>query len=327
MKYANVDGLIVSRLVLGTGYFGTQMNDDLSAQMLTRYIEAGGNMVDSGHVYADWVPGVERSTSEKCLGRLFKKNPDLRKKILVSTKGAHYDVLSSEYVSRVRPDCIKEDIDGSLQCLNTDFIDFYWLHRDDPKYPVQPIMDELFDAQDSGKIGHIGASNWTNERIDEANKYASQVGRKGFVANQISFAYAKNLEPGGVGAEPDTTMLYFREPEDIEYYRQHKELTIFSYTSQANGYISKILNNKPLSEFVRRVYDCPTNRARAHRAGKLAEKYGVSPEAIGLEYQYTRGFEVCTVIGPRSMEQLNDTLTAADFIMSEDDIKYLETDE
>ncbi len=326
MEYTNLDGIQVSRLVLGVDFFGTSIDQQTGLAMLEHFVAAGGNMLDTGHVYADWMEGAESSASEKCLGRILSENPDLRAKLMICTKGAHFSIKDPAKTSRVRPDCIRQDLEESLACLQIDSIDLYCLHRDDPDFPLAPIMDELFKAQDEGKIVRLAASNWSNERIEAANRYARSLGRTGFVANQIGYAYIRNLACGGVGPDGDNTMLYFREKEDTAYYRAHPDLTIFAYSSQASGYMTKYLSGTGMNETVRRVYDSALNRARAERAARVAEDLGVPVEAVGLAFLFTRGFPLCALVGPKTMEQLTSTLTAADLKLSDQEISFLEED-
>ncbi len=263
---------------------------------------------------------MEKSPSEKCIGRYLRQRG--RSGLVIFTKGAHYRANDPDMSSRVRPDCIREDIGKSLDNLAIDCIDLYWLHRDDPAYPVEPIMDTLFEAQDQGMISRIGASNWSLTRIDEANRYAASCGRTGFVATQTGYAYMKNYVQMGMNKDPDTTMLYFDEDRDTGYCTEH-QLPVAAYSSQANGYITKYLSGSDIPEKIKRSYDYPLNRARAKRAGEVASKLGCSPEAVGLAYLFTRPFPVCAVIGPRNTQQLRSSLEALEIELSDDQKAFL----
>lgn len=322
MKYFKFQGMDVSRMVLGAGDYGTSISQELAFSMMDRYCEAGGNMIDTAAVYGDWVPGAPKSASEKCVGLWLEQRPQLRDKVIVSTKGAHYDFATIN-VSRVRPECIKADINQSLINLRVPKIDLYWLHRDDPDYPVEPIMDALFEAVEAGKIVHLGASNWSKERIQLANSYAARVGMKGFAASQISYAYIQAQNFGGLLEKPDQTQIYFSaENGDEEYYRR-QEVALFAYSSQANGYLTKVSSNKELPAHVKRRYDCEENRLRALRASQVAKEKGVCIEAVGLGYIFQQPYPVFAVVGPRTAEQFVTTLQAADIQLSDDEMKRL----
>lgn len=323
MQYTKIAGIDCSRIILGTGRFGSLIEEGTAFELMDAYIEAGGNVIDTAEVYGDWIPGAGKSPSEKCVGKYLRQRGSAG--LVIFTKGAHYRIQDPARASRVRPACIREDIEKSLENLFLDRIDLYWLHRDDPGYPVEPIMDALFEAQDQGLIGHIGASNWSLDRIEEANRYARSCGRTGFEADQTGYAYMKNYVQMGVNEDPDTTMLYFDESRDSGYCTE-RQFPVVAYSSQANGYITKFLSGQELPKKVARSYDYPRNRARAARAGAVARELGCSPEAVGLAYLFTRPFPVCAIIGPRNPQQLHSTLEAADLQLSEPQKAFLEQD-
>ncbi len=324
MQYTNIAGLDCARIILGTGRFGGLIDEGAAFDLMDAYIAAGGNVIDTAEVYGDWFPNVEKSPSEKCVGRYLRQHGS--EGLLIFTKGAHYRIKDPARTPRVRPECIREDIAHSLENLGLERIDFYWLHRDDPARPVEPIMDALFEAQDQGLIVHIGASNWSLARIDEANRYAHACGRTGFEADQTGYAYMKNYVQMGVNPDPDTTMLYFDEGRDTAYCTEH-QFPVVAYSSQANGYITKVLSGQELPPKVARSYDYPRNRARAVRAGEVAREIGCPPEAVGLAYLFARPFPVCAIVGPRNTEQLLATLASADIELTAAQKAYLEKDE
>ena len=118
-------------------------------------------------------------------------------------------------------------------------------------------------------------------------------------------------------------MIYFDEAEDPQYFTARK-MPIFAYSSQAHGYITKILNGRPLSDAVRRSYDSPHNRERAKRAGVIAEKSGCSAEAVGLGFIFSQAFPVFAIVGSKNMSQLKSSLEAANIELSPEDISYLQ---
>lgn len=326
MKYLPLGNLDIARIVLGTGHYDTAIAGTDAAALIEAYVSAGGNMLDTALMYGDWVSDAPGGASEKFLGRWLRNNPALHSKLYIATKGGHHSVRGDDRSSRVRPELIAADLDSSLTNLGVESIDLYWLHRDDPTFPVEPIMDVLFDAVDAGTVKKLGASNWSNARIEQANTYAAECGREGFVANQISHAYIEPISAGmdGDGATDDT-MLYFT-PEDHEYYRCHPEIRVFAYSSQAQGYITKHLANMPMHPSIVHTYDSAQNRERAERAGKIASTVGVSPEAVGLSYLFHQQFPVHAVVGSRTLAQLQETLNGATLELTPEQIAYLDVE-
>lgn len=165
--------LKASAICLGTGGMGTTIPADEAFVMLDYFTEAGGNFLDTALIYANWIPG-EKSVSEKTIGRWMKARGN-RPAIVLGTKGAHPD-LSAMHVPRLSAQDIAADVNASLSHLQTDCIDVYWLHRDDPARPVEEIIHTLNDLVAAGKIRHFGCSNWRAPRIRAANAYAAQHG-------------------------------------------------------------------------------------------------------------------------------------------------------
>ena len=123
----------VSPLCIGTVSYGTSIDSKDAKSQLDRFVELGGNFIDTAHVYGDWVPGP-RGKSERIIGEWLNET-GLCHDIIISTKGAHHDI-SNPSISRVTPEDIEKDLDESLEFLNTDYIDLYFLHRDNPSVPV-----------------------------------------------------------------------------------------------------------------------------------------------------------------------------------------------
>ena len=187
IKIAKTD-LSVSPLALGTDYFGTTVSRDVCMELMDRYLEAGGNVIDTAESYACWVPGGEHQ-SEKVIGEWLRKR-GTREQIVLSTKEAH-PKLESMGIPRLSKAEIQADLDSSLQRLGVECIDLYWLHRDSPGYPVEEILQSLEGFRKKGKIKHAGFSNWTELRAEEARLAAERLGVEGFLASQNMWSLAE----------------------------------------------------------------------------------------------------------------------------------------
>ena len=187
MKYRLIPNtqLEPSVICFGTVPIGSALNEQDSFRLMDAYLDYGGNFIDTANVYGDWIPG-EKSISEKTIGKWMKQT-GVRDRVILGTKGAH-PKLTSMHIPRLSPEHIIHDIDQSLGHLQTDYIDLYWLHRDDPTHPVEAIMDVLNRQIELGKIRSIGCSNWSVKRIAEAQEYARSNGLAGFVANQMMWS-------------------------------------------------------------------------------------------------------------------------------------------
>lgn len=232
MKYIpfNNTDLMVSAICLGTSNYGTAFSVESSINQLDRFAELGGNFIDSAHVYGDWIPG-EKGRSERVIGTWFEKNNN-RSKIILVTKGGH-PFLETFNVSRLQPDELDTDLNESLENLKTNYIDLYFLHRDDPSIPVGTIIEYLEQKVREGKIKYYGCSNWSLPRIMEAQQYAKEHGYQGFVCNQIMGCLADVNQEALI---PRQMMVL-----DKEFKKYHKEtkMNLMAYMSISRGYFSR----------------------------------------------------------------------------------------
>lgn len=291
MKYIDFCGESLSQIVLGTDGYSERINKETAFELMDFYIEQGGNVLDTARLYC----GGE---SEKLIGQYLKER-NIRNKIFISTKCSH-PPLDDMTHSRLKPEDIEADIDESLIALGVDVIDMVWLHRDDERKGVRHIMDALNDMVRKGKIRNFGASNWTYERIDSANRYAYESGGDGFAAGQILYNMAT---PAKVW---DDTLVIMDADEKKKY--AENQFPVFAFSSQAKGFFEKY-NQGLLSPKARERYLCEASVKTYARIKEEAAKSGdtLSYTALRLLCEES-SFDVFPIIGPSSVNQLKDTL-------------------
>src|SRR5437764_11219812 len=172
----------ISALCLGVAEIGVRQTEIEAHRLLDYWLQSGGNGIDTARVYSDWVPG-EKHRSERIVGDWLKA-AGVREKIVLATKAGHPLLENSSRV-RLSPSELKQDLEGSLETLGTDYIDLWFLHRDDERLPVEEIIDSCDTFVRDGRVKALGAANWTARRIRKANDYASRAGKAGFVATQL----------------------------------------------------------------------------------------------------------------------------------------------
>ena len=177
----------VPALTFGAAGFERNDCDDVYFEFLDKYVELGGWCIDTARVYCDWLENGHNS-SEGVIGRWLKARNN-RDKICIATKGGHPEMGHMDE-SRLSREELTKDLEASLRVLGVDYVDIYFLHRDDPKIPVEEIMPVLNDFYESGKIHFIGVSNWTTQRIEEANKFAEKNGMEPIRISQINYSLA-----------------------------------------------------------------------------------------------------------------------------------------
>lgn len=134
------------------------------------YLEQGGNVSDTAHVYSDWVPG-EKAYSERVIGDWLARSSK-RCQIVLITKGGHPDMTRSTpdlHKSRMTHKDMKEDLDGSLKQLRADYIDLYFYHRDNGNQSVEEEIEVMEEFVKAGKIRYYGCSNWDADQMKAAD--------------------------------------------------------------------------------------------------------------------------------------------------------------
>jgi aryl-alcohol dehydrogenase-like predicted oxidoreductase len=274
----------------------------------------GGNFIDSARVYADWLPNGH-GASEKTVGAWINERK-LRDRIVISTKGAHPD-LNTMHIPRMSREEIGSDLDESLEALGTDYIDLYFLHRDDTSRPVEEILLNLEDFKKAGKIRRYGCSNWTLARMEEADKVAAQRGFEGFTCDQIRYS----LGDISLEAISDKTAVAMDKP----IYAWHKKTkkAAMAYTSTCHGWFTKKLRGSPLSAGQEAAYNNEPNRKLLEKIKVWEKELGVSAAVLASSYVMTQPFPSIPISSFSSLEQLEELLSAADFSYPQEVLKII----
>ena len=306
MEYIQIKGTEkpVSRLIKGTDYF-FHHNYEKVVENVDAFLASGGNTFDSAHNYCG-------GQSEEVIGRYMEERGN-RDQLVILTKGAHHDSNGP----RVNRAAIAHDLATSLERLKTDYIDLYGLHRDDPATPVGVIVEALNEHIESGAVHAIGVSNWTWQRIQEANDYAAANGLIGFTFSSPNLSLAKANEPfwaGCVSADEETCSWHERE-----------QLPLLSWSSQARGFFTgrftpEVRDNADLV----RVFYNDDNWARFERAKQLAAETGASAIQIALAYVLNQPFPTCALIGAQSPEELRSCDEGSLIRLTREQLKWLE---
>ncbi len=169
-------GLSIRPFVLGGNVFGMTADRNASFAILDRFVERGGGMIDTADVYSAWVPGHKGGESETMMGQWLKAS-GARDKILIATKVGMMP-------GGLKPDRIREAVQGSLDRLGVDTIDLYFAHKDDPDVPLDEVLGAFGELVDAGTVRAIGASNYSAERLGEALRTADELGLPRFTVVQ-----------------------------------------------------------------------------------------------------------------------------------------------
>lgn len=313
--------LTVSQLCLGTNQFGTTLNDEQAAAICDTFTGLGGNFFDTAHSYGDWIADAPASASERTLGRWLQRQK--RSDYVIATKGCEFDYRKGDFALRVTPDLLQQDLLGSLDCLQTEYIDLYWLHRDDPAAPVAVILDALIAHQKAGRIRYFGCSNWSVERIQAAQQYAQTIGHSGFIACQPMWGLA----------EPDRKAMQQYAPggyyEDGYRVLHEAGMTMIPYSAQSRGFFSKLdkmgagAGAEVLAPDVAALYLSEANRRKLTLIQELAARHKVSVNEIVLAYLLCQPRTTIPIVGASSAAQLRDSVLACDLKLDAQELEAL----
>lgn len=321
MKFLTIPrtSLNISSICLGTGSFGSDIDRKISYDVLDVYFSQQGNFIDTAHIYGDWLPG-ERSASEKLIGTWMHERKN-RGQVILATKGAH-PFLHNYPTPRMTPRETLEDLEASLLNLQTDTIDLYWLHRDNPERPVEEILEFLESQVKSGKIRYYAASNWSAERLRSAQEYASGHGLYGFVADQMLWNAAV-LDRTAIN---DATLVAMNT--DLFGFHNHSGMAAIPYSSQANGLFSHMMNNtlEKMNPGILKQYPLIKNQIRFQHIQEIAQTNHLNLTQVVLAYLICQPFPTIPIIGPKNRQQVNDSLLAADTHLTTEQIAWIEND-
>jgi len=271
--------------------------------LLDAFHEAGGNLFDTAYIYAG-------GKTEKILGDWLTSR-GVRDQSVIIGKGAHSPL--------VYPDIIGKQLTETLDRLQTDHVDIYFMHRDNPDVPVGEFVDAMDAEVKAGRIrGPFGGSNWTRERMDAAIAYAERTGKQKPGALSNNFSLAEMLDPiwpGCVAASSD----------EWKEWLKARQIPNFAWSSQGRGFFTDRAGRGKLDdEEIVRVWYSEKNFERRDRAIELAKQLGRQPIHIALAYVLAQPFPVVPLIGPRTLAELEDSLSALDIRLTPEQVGWLD---
>jgi len=306
--------LSVSVLCYGTNMLGSAIDQESANAILDRFVELGGNFLDSARIYGDWIPGIPAGASERAIGAWMKSRGN-RSDLVIATKGGMFDARAGDYRMRVNPQDIAKDLGESLDHLGTGTIDLYFLHMDDPDVPVQELIDALAEHQAAGRIRHYAASNWAADRIVEANAYAKSAGKPGFVASETFWGLAK---PDVEAATRQGYQHYY----EGEYEALHETMPMIAYAATSGGYFA-MREKGAVADMLAARYGNQDNDRRFAAAQELAAEHSVSINEIVLGYLVNQPLQTIPVFGASSPERVEEGVKAAKVKLSAGELAQL----
>lgn len=269
--------------------------------------------------------------SEVSLGNWIDKRKN-RDEIVLITKGCHPKVDSKGNMGpdRMNPDALIEDIEQSFKRLKTDYIDIYFLHRDDLNLEVGPIIDVLNEYYSLGKIKEFGASNWSYQRIQAANNYAKSKGLKGFGVSSPNFGLCEQkADPWGGGSG----CVSISGPSNSEARLWYKEnaIPVFAYSAIGHGMLSgKVKSNDPSTKSLldapaQKAYYCEENLERLRRCEFLARKHNCTVSQIAIAWILNQTEVLALpIVSSSKINNIRMNIEAVDIQLSSEEVAWLD---
>ncbi|HEX2923672.1 MAG TPA: aldo/keto reductase [Chloroflexota bacterium] len=307
MEYTHLGrtGLLVSCLCLGTMNFGPLTSEEDSCDIMDKALDLGINFFDTANVYG-WKMG--EGVTEQIVGRWFAQGGGRREKVVIATKvfGNMGDWPNQSKLSAYH---IRHACDESLRRLKTDHIDLYQMHHIDRETPWDEIWQAMEQLVEAGKVIYVGSSNFAAWNIVQANEMAKKRHFLGLVSEQSLY----NLTARTIELEVI--------PACQEY-----GLGIIPWSPLASGILAGALRKanegRRAQEGVQKRIE--ENREKLARYEALCEELGENPADVALAWLLAQPAVTAPIIGPRTMEQLENSLRALEIHLSTETMQRLD---
>ena len=302
-------GLRVPPLCFGGNVFGWTADAATSFTLLDRLVEAGINFVDTADVYSAWVPGNKGGESETIIGDWLKRRGG-RERIVLATKvgsemGPGKKGLAKAY--------IRQAVEDSLRRLQTDYIDLYQSHRDDPETPIEETLEVYAELIKAGKVRAIGASNFTAERLSQALGVAERTGLPRYECLQPEFnLYDRGSYEG-----------------DLERVCRENEIGVITYFSLASGFLTgkyrseADLAKSPRGQGIKKYLDERGRRILA-ALDEVAANHHARPAQVALAWLMARPGITAPIASATRLEQLDELIGATRLRLEPEEVERLD---
>lgn len=287
--------IAIAPLVFGGNVFGWTADEATSVALLDRFVERGFNAVDTADTYSAWAPGNSGGESETIIGNWLKRH-GRRDDLVIITKVGLWDRRKG-----LRAENIIEAAEDSLRRMQTDYIDVYFAHTDDEAVPFEETLGAFARLIESGKVRAIGASNYPAARVRAALD----------VSAQKQLARYEVLQP--------EYNLYDRQgfENELAPLAVEQQLGVICYFSLASGFLTgkyrtvDDLAGSSRADFLGKYFDERGTRILA-ALRELAATLSTTPAQISLAWLMARPGVTAPIASATKLEQLDDTLGAAD---------------
>jgi len=298
-------GLKVSRICLGTMNFGPETEEADAHRIMDRALEAGINFFDTANVYG-W--GENKGKTETIVGRWFARGGGRRDRVVIATK-AYAPMYEGPNGGRLSAYHLRRACEDSLRRLQTDHVDLYQMHHVDRDTPWDEIWQAMEILVQQGKVLYVGSSNFAAWNIVQANEAASRRHFLGLVSEQSLY----NLSARTI------------ELEVVPACRAYG-VGILPWSPLAGGLLGgaleKASKGRRASERIQKAIE--KHRPQLEAYEKLCADLGEKPANVGVAWLLHRPGVTSPIVGPRTLEQLEDALHAETLKLGDEAMKKLD---
>jgi aryl-alcohol dehydrogenase-like predicted oxidoreductase len=312
MEYTQLGktGMKVSRLVLGTMNFGTRTEEKDAYKIMDRALELGINFFDTANVYGGW-NGPHRGFTEEIIGRWFAQGGNRREKVVLATK--FYNDMENELdgpndAAGVSAYKLYRSLDASLKRLQTDHIELYQMHHIDHTINWNEIFQAYENMIAQGKIYYAGSSNFGARHLAFADKAADKRNFMGLVSEQHLYNLFERL--------PELELLPTAKDLDMG---------VLVWSPLEGGLLAEdALGAKSGRRAERAASLTPEQRQQIQEYSDLCKELGESESNVALAWVLSNPAITAPIIGPRTVEQLEEAVHAVDIKLSDETLKRLD---
>lgn len=307
MQYTRLGrtGLQVSRLCLGTMNFGPQTTEPDSFKIMDHAHELGFNFFDTANVYG-WKMG--EGITEQIIGRWFAQGGGRREKTVIATKmyGKMGDWPNEGGISALH---IKRACEASLKRMQTDYIDLYQMHHIQRETPWEETWQAMEQLVHEGKILYVGSSNFAAWNIAQANEIAARRNFLGLVSEQSKYSLLQReielevlpaCKAYGVGVIPWSPLA----------------------GGLLGGAVAKAKEGRRSSEHAQK--ELARHQTKIEAFEGLCSELGEQPANVALAWMLHNDAITSPIIGPRTMQQVDDVMRAVELELSAETLAKLD---
>ncbi|KAB1978971.1 aldo/keto reductase [Streptomyces triticiradicis] len=304
----------VSVLALGAMLFGSLTDEETSFAVLDRYVEAGGNFIDTSDNYAYWTDGGRGGQSEELLGR-WRRSRGVGDEIVLATKlGARPLAPGTGFVDNpegLSAEAIHEASERSRERLGVERIDLLYAHIEDRTVEAGESVQAFAELVARGSVGLLGVSNHAVWRVERARALAAGAQLPGYEVLQYQHSLLRPRSDVPSGLFPEGN-LGAASGELLSYLGAEEGLTLVAYSPLLGGAYGR--RDKPLPP----DYDHPGNTARLAVLRDVAKETGATLNQVVLAWQIGGELPVIPLAGASSVAQLEENLAAVDLELTPD---------